>query len=437
MKTMAEIDLSIARSRVQCLRRHQLLNKVKSLLLPFTAHAGSIVTILAAWFMRSGSFKFRVNSISDWVVVGVLLLIGTSGSVVIFKALESPHRLIVKRSQLRDLVMLARADAEISVNNFGGDLSWLAEDLGGLIAIKQSKPTLQIRIYHDVEHFPEKIYEAIRQLNEEGIRFVPYPQPLSKFKWPFRFMLIDGEDHNSRRVYMYSRHKLPEVGESRDENRFVWQEFGHESPFTVQLAATLNGSIEASKRTPIKVGVSGVNNVGKTQLTARVSDLLRSTTALKVKIFPDEFRIAGGETNLQSNFFILISQLLHESSNDADVCIYDRTLVDNLCFLRLREKGNEQFYRILAPNIAEQARAFDLILDVRTDSRREYGSTTHVNGNDRKFVRHALDEFFATFGISTVAVKLNQDNFKQSLQDNTEIVVRRIVELYQLRGIKY
>src|ERR1041385_1961726 len=103
MKNMPEIDLNVARKRVQGLRRHQLLSKIKSLLLPFTAHAGSIVTIFAAWFMRGGSFKFRVNSISDWVVVGVLLLIGTSGGIVIFKALESPHRLIVKRNQLRDL----------------------------------------------------------------------------------------------------------------------------------------------------------------------------------------------------------------------------------------------------------------------------------------------------------------------------------------------
>ena len=427
---MSEFDLELARSRVEGILRVGRRKIFKKLIVPVSAHLGSIVTISVAWFMRTGSFQFSTDYWADWVIAGFLVFVACSGVRIVLDNVTVQREMTVNRAELTDLLSIARADAELSVLNIGGDLSWLQDDFLALSAVRRFKPELKFRIYYDRSRVSGKMTQLIADTYSLGIDLIPYPHPVSP---SIRCMLVDREVRDNCRVYVYSHARIPTVGEPRNKHLFLWQVFGPESLFIMEGLSALVETLEATQTHPIRIGISGLNNVGKTQLSTKLRDTLDGK--YRVKLFPDQFRISGSGTTVEDNYIILFSQLMNEANGSADICIFDRTVVDNLCFLRLRSGNNNKVYQALAPKIANFIKNYDLIVHVRKSEEDFTHDSTRVTGAHRKFVGDVLDEFFSTYAIPTREIVLDVVNFHTSLEQATQDLAEEVEQIHHRKRV--
>lgn len=358
----------------------------------------------------------------------LIALIGYSGIRMIVEEFSSRLGVHVNRSEMLDLNTAARHRAGESVEMVGGDLSWLDEELPALESFRVEKPLVTTRVFYDRRRVSPSRFRQISQLQDLGILPVPYPPGMSP---PFKGMVVDREDLEGRKLYLYSRRAPAPVGKSRDFDRFKWEEFGSESgPFMDAVSSFLKTALSVQK-VPVRIAISGANNAGKTSLANALKGAL--SEHLTVSVFVDAFRTSGSGTQLEDNLLALITQILDSQSVDSDVAIYDRTFVDTLCFLCLKTPDRERIYNLLAPRLAAAMGAFSLVVDVRRHSDDYTTSTKLVTGEDRRFIREILDQFFATYGIATHEVIISRDRFEESITEHAQELAMEVESMVQYR----
>jgi hypothetical protein len=404
-------NIEEVRARARSILKLHRFYAFRNSIIPVTAHIGSIVTIFAAWFMRTGQFNFRVNEWLDWLVLVVSLFIAFSGIRLVYFSVTTPKTITVRRSELVDLIAALRLEADESIVNFAGDLSWLTEDFETSKAIRSESPSVKMEIYYDRSRTPSSLSQLLDEYRKIGIEVIPYPDGVDP---QLRCMLIDRGNANSRRMYVYTRVAAKNLGQPRCEQLFTWQQIGPTDGMGIEAVIDLISALKARRKTPILVGISGANNVGKTSIVSKAKQLI--SQEYSVQVIDDEFRMMARGSTKDDAYSTLCSQLVRLQSLHGDVCIVDRTLVDNLCFLRLRDGKAEKSYSILAPRIAEIMRKFDLTFDVKRSKETFDVSTKFVSGPDRKQVREYLDDFFANFNIKTMQLTTDADKFDESVE---------------------
>jgi hypothetical protein len=361
--------------------------------------------------MRTGQFNFRTEAWPDWLVLGILLFIGFSGIRLTYFGATAPRTITVRRSELVDLIAATRMEADVSITNFAGDLSWLREDFETSVAIRNENATVKMEIYYDRSRTPASLSPLLDDYQRIGIQLIPYPDGVDPL---LRCMLIDKENPNSRRMYVYTRAAANTLGLTRKEHLFTWQQVGPTDGAGMEAALDLINALSLRRNKPLLVGISGANNVGKTSVVRKVNELLSQHCL--VRIVDDEFRVAATGSTKDDAYSTLCSQLVRLQDVDGDVCIVDRTPADNLCFLRLRGGRSEKSYSILAPRIAEVVKTFDLTFDVKRSVETFEESTKFVSGLDRKQIREYLDEFFTHFSLKTVRLTTDITRFDESVE---------------------
>lgn len=421
-----EFNLQAAQCRVRRISKKRIIQVLRELLLPITAYLTSIITIFLAWFMRTGAFQFMASSWLDWTILIILGFITFNGFILLTSKLQQ-KQIKVTRSELSDIISVVRSEAELSVINISGDLSWLKDDYHFLIATKKAKPDLRIKIFCDRSSIPLESIEMVKELNSLGIGVFSYPFSISPF---LKCIFVDRDNLENRRLYTIAHHRSPKMGELRKQHPFIWKEYGPEPSFEIESINALITTLESIQMSPIKIGISGVNNVGKTRIATKLRDCL--SKKFKVQFFADQFFLSGNGTNIKDNHIILYSQLLAKEDPNVDICIYDRTLVDNLCCMMLREK-NDRLYRELLSLFAQIVKNYELIVDVhRADN--DYSTDTKLlKGSDRIHIRKSLDSFFKTYDVQKLDVFTDTKNLAQSINQAVEMLYNRISSIYTQR----
>lgn len=421
-----EFNLQATQCRVRRIFKKRTIRFLRELLLPITALLTSIITIFLAWFMRTGAFQFIASSWLDWTILIVLVFITFNGFIFLTSTLQQ-KQIKVTRSELSDIISVVRSEADFSVINISGDLSWLKDDYYYLLAIKKSKPDLRIKIFCDRSGIPLESIEMVKELNSHGIEFFSYPFSISPF---LKCIFVDRSNLENRRLYTIAHHRSPKMGEPREQHPFILKEYGPEPSFEIESINALITTLESIQRSPMKVGISGVNNVGKTRIATKLRDCL--SKKFKVQFFADQFFLSGNGTNIKDNFIILCSQLLAKEDPNVDICIYDRTLVDNLCFMMLRDK-DDRLYRELLSLFAQTVKNYELIVDVhRADD--DYSTDTKLlKGSDRICIRKSLDSFFQTYDLQKLDVFTDTKNLEQSINQAVVMLYNRISSIYAQR----
>ncbi|MBA7550884.1 hypothetical protein ES705_43413 [subsurface metagenome] len=267
----------------------------------------------------------------------------------------------------------------------------------------------------------------IKDLNSLGIEFFSYPFSISPF---LKCIFVDRGNLENRRLYTIAHHKSPKIGEPREQHPFILKEYGPEPSFEIESINALITTLESIQMSPIKIGISGVNNVGKTRIATMLRDCLNEK--FKVQFFADQFFLSGNGTNIKDNYVILCSQLLEKEDPTADICIYDRTLVDNLCFMMLRDR-EDCLYRELFSLFAQIVKNYDLIVDVhRADD--DYSTDTRLlKGPDRIVIRKSLDSFFKTYDLHKLDVFTDTKSLEKSINQIVTMLYDRISSIYTQR----
>jgi hypothetical protein len=407
---MALFDFDVARRRVKrILNRARIKNLWKSVT-PLASYIASLLSIFRLWFYRTGKFQFNPTHWSDRLILILLGLLLFASLRLLITEWIGAHQAIVKRSELYDLISVALSDADTTATIFAGDLSWLGEMLPALTTLKNARPELRLSIYYDRSRIPHEIIELISQLDELGVKLTPYPIGTDP---AIRCLLIDNKSSESTRLYIYSRHRPVPPSAGRKNHLFLWQEYGHESKAILSSVRALVNTFEGISHDPIRVGICGVNNVGKTHLATALRDALAKRYA--VQLVPDQFRVAHGSRDLRDTYRVVLSQLLVQPEAGIDICIFDRTLLDNYCALLIRSKFDEKI-RSISPLVASEMRKLDLILYVKRADGDYSADTTFLTGEERGQIKKALDNFFITYDLPTFEILLDGKMFDESLQ---------------------
>jgi hypothetical protein len=407
-------DFDTARKRVKkVISRAKVKNLWKSGV-TLASYIASLLSIFRLWFYRSGKFQLDASQWGDRLVLVLLGLLLFVSIRLVISGLTGAHEAIVKRYELYDLISVALDDSDTTATIIGGDLSWLAEMLPALSTLKQARPALRLSVYYDRLRIPPEIIELMNQLDELGVKFNPYPAGTNP---AIRCLLIDKESSESTRLYVYARHQPIPPSAGRKNHLFSWQEYGHESKAMLSSVRALITTFEGMPHEPIRVGICGVNNVGKTRLATALRDALAKRYA--VQLVPDQFRVAHGSRDVRDTYRVVLSQLLAQPAAGIDICILDRTLLDNFCALIIRSK-NDQKLRLISPAIATEMRKLDLLIYVKRADGDYSADTTYLTGEERGQIKQELDTFLTTYDLTSFEILLDGKSFDESLRRAVE-----------------
>jgi hypothetical protein len=366
--------------------------------------------------MRKGKFSCDFQDPADLLVLGILAFVCISGALVVFQRIELAEALVVKRSDLNVDLAKARLDAEHSVISVSGDLSWLSDDYRSLLWLRSEKPHVALSIYCNVAPLAPGVDSLVSNLVAAGVTFKSYPRTISL---PVKYLIADPEHFELRKMIVYSKTESRGKWRSRLDDSFRLQFLGKSNSLSGDAMMAFVNMISNMRTDSIRVGISGANNVGKTTLALAVTRTLGTWGS--VKLHPDAFRAHGRKKGYDANC-ALVATLLHCPEAQETFEVFDRTLADDLCFLRLRAGAKRSFYEQVAPMVAQTLRSYDLIVLVEAQAHELDTDTSLVTASERKLVAGFIDDFYRVNGISVTKVSIDSKDFENEVTRLAEMI---------------
>ena len=91
----------------------------------FIAHVSSTVSVITLYWGVWVNRKFDKDNIIDWLVCVIALGIIIWGLYNIVNKIRKKYTVVLNYNLLHDFLTVARCEAENTIINIGGDLSWL------------------------------------------------------------------------------------------------------------------------------------------------------------------------------------------------------------------------------------------------------------------------------------------------------------------------
>jgi hypothetical protein len=421
-------DPTIIRAN-KILRFHRIKGYRKTVV-PLITYLSAIVTTAFAWFHRVGFFKFDPSSWFDWIFSFTLLTLFIYGSfLIITKFVDEINSIVVTRDEVSSLITLARSAANYSFVNISGDLSWLKEDYQHLLKLRKLKPRLRMRIYYDAEDVSEENLNIMEKLTTLGVEFVAYPHLIST---RMKCILIDRESFANSKLFEIQKIAVPKTIDPRTSQLRLWRTHINRSSLTYQGVISFMNLLEMARPKPILIGISGINNTGKTKLAVKLYEMLRRR--FKTDLVDDLFKQIHEKTSIEANLYILFTQLKQMGRRDIEILIFDETIIDTFCYLCLRLRDISNVTESLAKEVTAAAKDFDIIINVNK-SYDKYKEGKHVSSAERTFISGALEKFFQNHRIEKIDLTIDAKHFNESIEENSIQIVRMVTDICKRHSI--
>ena len=146
----------------------------------FIAHVSSTVSVITLYWGVWVNRKFDKDNIIDWLVCVIALGIIIWGLYNIVNKIRKKYTVVLNYNLLHDFLTVARCEAENTIINIGGDLSWLDKDLESLREIKNEHSNIKIRIYYDKKSLSLNTKLLVSKIRKEKIvELIPYPESIT------------------------------------------------------------------------------------------------------------------------------------------------------------------------------------------------------------------------------------------------------------------
>lgn len=370
----------------------------------------------AYWYSKE-HIRLRRTRFDGLAALGALRIIFRYGTSA------APPKLIVNRAQLFEMVRGLKLSAQHSVTNFAGDLSWLYDELPLLKTLREGGADKQIQIFFnrlEVEDSP-----IVAQARQLGARIIPYPLGLEV---PFRGLIIDVELESDCQVLLIN--KVARRPWSLGSEEYEYSVDHHTAASNAPFVRTARMLYNVLMRPPIprlKIGITGLNNVGKTSVAAGVARLLENKW--RTSLVSDSFRVLAPRVDFAANLEMLFLQFVSEvdASMRSDVIVCDRTLIDNFIFMKMRNTENEDMLRFLEPLVVRYARSYDRLFYLSPGN--EIVSSKHLSVSERTLVLRMFNDFLHHNSIGVIEVRV------ESVSAAVQQIVKH-VEQMTARGLR-
>lgn len=401
------------------------------------AHLASIVA-LASLYFSVRDWEWSYKKVGDWIVPIACMVLFLIGIKVLYK---KEIKMVVSYDELHDLLTVARYEAEDSIVNIGGDISWLRYDMESLRKIKKEHIDVKIRIYYDKNKLSNETKSIMKVLRKENVvNLIPYPEGI---KPPNIRCMITDYDYTEKencKIFIYSR--IEGNGTSRHKNdKFEWQENTIKTnPELYEIITSFLQTLDKSDRHQIKVGVSGLNNTGKTSIILECVKILSQD--FKIIIVPDTFEIVPKEQNIKEiNKQIIFKQIIDMCTYyDADIVFFDRTPFDNFIYMLMREAENSAFpknrieqikieYDYLIKNLMD---CLDLKFFVQRKTNTEKCRTKYVSPKERRYLLELYNKYSREYlpNIDDVFEIRGKEFFAEDVQKTARKMSEKIQDYY-------
>lgn len=401
--TAEHSDILLSYNNVRS-RKWRIRNLRQLLIEPsVVAHIASVLTIgsLLPSQFTSGSWNLFIIIMGIiWIVTGIYSM----------KSMFNTRRVaVVNYMELHDLLTVARYEAEKSIITIGGDLSWLKKDIKTLREIKEEHPHIHIYIYYEKDKISQDTKELVETLEcESSIKLIPYPAntpvPL------IRCMVTDYDlkENGNCKIYTYPKVSWDNTS-NHEKDKFLWNEYTYKTnPNLYNAVVSLLESLNTAPLHQVFVGISGINNTGKTSIINKCKEILDDS--FTVRVIPDIFvgkDLRGDYSKENRQILLRQGEDLCEKYTE-QIIIFDRTPFDNLMYLMMRElmkqryrrdngKVKMELYTEYNRFIARQMEKFDLLYYVQRIDELSARATKKVSAKERNCVRNLYNEYFDNF----------------------------------------
>lgn len=404
------------------------------------AHYASVITISGLYFSGK-EWKISVTNFND-VIVAILSIFAIIYGLVYMRDMFYEYKMKVGYSELHDLLTVARYEAQSSIINISGDLSWLDKDIESLKDIKSEHPDLQIKIYYDKKKLSERTKNMVLDLQaENAINLISYPEDMIPPN--IRCMITDysTEDSADCKIFFYPKIARDNVSQHM-KDKFEWQENTKETnPNFYETVVSLISVLDKCERKQLIIGICGINNSGKTSIINRCAEILNKN--FKVKIIKDDFSDRAVKGKLSHINKQIISEQISElnSKYDEDIILFDRTPFDNFIYLLMREaktasvNANYKKKNLLITEYQElikcQMNRFDMIFKVQRKKEDNNYKTKWVSGKERQNLLALYNELNGILSLQIDDVfEVSGDSFKADIETKANDLAKQITQRY-------
>jgi GTPase SAR1 family protein len=406
------------------------ISNLKDNLVPLISYVGSLISIFALKFLNSGKFVFNNSALIDWLFLLFLVFIFVAGILMTMRSTFKRRVLIVSREELEHLITVERYEAVNSIYSVCGDLSWLERDKVELIELMKLKENLTVKVLYN--SISDKTKSIMFELISHGIDFIKYENFDERLSC--NYLLVDQETDDRKPIVIYK--KIEFSSHEKDSDKFTWSVESSLENSALAFVKRFVQIHDVNSSVPIKVGLCGVNNVGKTSLVKELEKEL--SEKYKVKLFDDEFE-AYKSTDTYTNLTILHRQLVKQQFKGDRLCLYDRTSIDNyayfICRAELDKKGiYPNVVSIISDYFEEVNKSMEeldlLVMITNKDTSGTQTSFVDIELKDR--VNRELLKYFRQFknkNKQTILLEFNGMHFNQCISDAREKVCSTIKEI--------
>lgn len=303
-----------------------------------------------------------------------------------------------------------------SVINIAGDLSWLEDQFPLYEELSRDYSNIKIKIYYDetkISNSNRSLFTAYKKMS--NISMIAYPIQFSS-KILKGFIFNDGlEDAEFLSIIKEKKHvNLLKCN--------IYEQSSGEYALAKSFIESIDKYIALKDKISIPkstlIGVSGINNIGKTSLC----HVLEVKLGKIVEVINDPFISKSKSSDIIVSLFCLVKQLLvfckyRVKNPDARVFIFDRTPFDNFVFLKyyfenlndekkmiIKDSGIdihnwEGYLRELENEINEFMGSFDLIILLTPKQPSSFlrGRTSAISSQIRLEISKAIKTYYQSF----------------------------------------
>ncbi len=352
-------------------------NNIWKTIIDFASYFGSVVTIYSVYFNSSN--KFDPTDSTDWYLSIFLIFILLVWLIKTIKNLFlNLGSLELERESFFKFISIEKSKASISLINIAGDVSWLINEKDSFAQTKQTNPNLDVWVFYDKLKVVDKhVLEVIEEYKKLGIKMVEYPFAVPHLK----ALIIDSESDDKRFFVFKKLDSKIKIDLFKNDN------------IALNFAEAFVQSIR-SYPTKIIIGISGLNNLGKSTL----SSILKEEFGEKIAIVNDTFK-HDADNSFESSVLALCFQLYDFTNvlrnSKSKVILFDRTPIDNLAFMYINRKQSRSFdfyIESICDEIMEFMNSFYFIAFLKPDQTGfQYRATTHLDSKTRKLIRKRLE----------------------------------------------